>query len=82
MVARCIERAEYAIAALHKIGCAAWRNPYAITVVISDLPPSIVRKWHLAVSGEEAHIIVMPSVTTEIIDEFVADVATIHSGNP
>ncbi|VFN05078.1 MAG: L-histidine carboxy-lyase (histamine-forming) [Candidatus Kentron sp. G] len=72
-VTRCIERAEYALDALDNIGCKAWRNPYAITVVIPRPPRPIVRKWHIAVNGENAHIVIMPNVTTELIDEFVAD---------
>nr|VFK57421.1 MAG: histidine decarboxylase [Candidatus Kentron sp. TC] len=82
MVAQCIERAEYAVAALTGIGCKAWRNPHAITVVISDLPRSVIRKWHLAVSGKEGHVIIMPNVTVELIDEFVADVEAWRSFDP
>ena len=40
------------------------------------IPPplkSIIRKWHIAVSGEDAHLIVMSHVTTELIDEFVEE---------
>nr|VFJ63043.1 MAG: histidine decarboxylase [Candidatus Kentron sp. FM]VFK23174.1 MAG: histidine decarboxylase [Candidatus Kentron sp. FM] len=74
MVKQCLLRAQYALAKLGEIGCKAWRNPYAITVVIEDLPYSVIRKWHLAVKGKEAHIIAMPNVTTELIDEFVMDV--------
>nr|VFK64952.1 MAG: L-histidine carboxy-lyase (histamine-forming) [Candidatus Kentron sp. UNK]VFK71343.1 MAG: L-histidine carboxy-lyase (histamine-forming) [Candidatus Kentron sp. UNK] len=74
MVARCLDLAEYAAAALGRIGCDAWRNPHAITIVISHLPRSIIRKWHLAANGQEAHIVIMPDITIELIDEFVADV--------
>nr|VFK64633.1 MAG: Pyridoxal-dependent decarboxylase conserved domain-containing protein [Candidatus Kentron sp. TUN] len=73
IVARCLELARYAVVELDKIDCKAWRNPNAITVVIPPPPQPIVRKWQIAVSGEDAHIIIMPGVTRDLIDEFVAD---------
>jgi len=33
----------------------------------------VIRKWRIAVNGDNGHIITMPQVTTERIDEFVAD---------
>nr|VFJ48178.1 MAG: L-histidine carboxy-lyase (histamine-forming) [Candidatus Kentron sp. FW] len=77
-VRQCLDRAEYAVTGLRKVGCKAWRNPHAITVVIPRPPSSIVRKWQIAVNGEDAHIIIMPGVTTELIDEFIADMREDH----
>ncbi|MCB2263378.1 MAG: histidine decarboxylase [Candidatus Thiosymbion ectosymbiont of Robbea hypermnestra] len=73
MVTRCLNRAEYAIVELNKVGCKAWRNPCAITLVIPRPPKSIIWKWQIAVNAEDAHIVIKPDVTTELIDEFVDD---------
>lgn len=73
IVAEVIKCAEYAVTELNKAGFKVFRNPYAITIVLSKPPKSIIRKWHLAVNGEDAHIIIMPNVTFDIINEFVAD---------
>lgn len=74
LVTQCIERAEYAVTELNKVGYKAWRHPHAITVIIPRPSKSIIRKWQIAVNGNDAHIIIRPDVTTEIIDEFVTDV--------
>ena len=73
MVACCLDQEKHATAALNEIDCPAWRNPHAITVVIPRPSPSVIRKWRIAVNGDNGHIITMPQVTTERIDEFVAD---------
>nr|VFJ56861.1 MAG: L-histidine carboxy-lyase (histamine-forming) [Candidatus Kentron sp. FW] len=73
MVTQCLERTEYAVTQLNKVGCKAWRNPYAITVVIPRPPQPIIQKWQIAVNDEEAHIIIKPGVTTKVIDKFVTD---------
>lgn len=65
--------AEYCEAELQKIGVNAWRNPNAITVVLPKTPKSIKDKWQLATEGEVAHVICMPNVTKQQIDEFVND---------
>jgi len=70
----CIQRAEYAVERLKEIGVAAWRNPHAITVVFPKPTPGILEKWQLAVQGNFAHIMVMPHVTREKIDQLAADI--------
>ena len=72
----CIQRAEYAVERLKEIGVAAWRNPHAITVVFPKPTPGILEKWQLAVQGNFAHIMVMPHVTREKIDELAADIVS------
>lgn len=68
------ELASYACQQLLDIGWPAWRNPHAFTVVL-DLPPRLVRdKWVLADDGQRAHLITMPGITRDQIDEFIADV--------
>jgi histidine decarboxylase len=73
-VAGCLERADYAIARFREIGLEAWRNPHAITVVIPKPAESVLEKWQIAVHEEHGHVIVMPHITREKIDELVVDI--------
>ena len=70
----CLQRAEYAVDKLKLLGINAWRNPHAITVVFPRPAAAILEKWQLAVQEDFAHIMVMPHVTREKIDELVADI--------
>jgi histidine decarboxylase len=74
-VAQCMEKANHLINKFKKIGISAWRNPFAITVVFPKPPESILEKWQIAVQGDLAHIIMMQNITTQQIDEVVADIA-------
>jgi histidine decarboxylase len=71
---RCLQVAAYAVAALNKIGLAAWRNEQAITVVFSEIPKSLCLKWQLATDNGRTHIICMPGITEERIDLLVQDI--------
>jgi histidine decarboxylase len=73
MVQTCLENAEYAVQQLSAHGIEAWRNPNSTTVVFPKPPSSIMEKWIIAPRKSIGHIIVMPHVTTAIIDAFVAD---------
>jgi histidine decarboxylase len=82
-VAKCIDKAEYAIAKFAEIGVDAWRNPCAITVVFPRPPEAVLDKWQIAVHGDRAHIITLQSITREQIDQLVADIAAAMRGqNP
>lgn len=74
-VAQSLEVAEYACGRLQEIGAKAWRNPNAITVVFPSPSARVRRKWQLATAEGIAHLLVLPNVTREQIDSFVADVA-------
>nr|VFJ94780.1 MAG: L-histidine carboxy-lyase (histamine-forming) [Candidatus Kentron sp. LFY] len=74
IVTQCLDRAKYALAELDKVNCKAWRNPHAITIMIPRPPKHIIRKWHIMVSGKDAHIVIKPGTTIELIDEFVVDI--------
>lgn len=63
--------AAYAVERLNENGIPAWRNPNAITVVFPDPPASIRRKWQLASESGWSHVICMPNVSKEQVDEFV-----------
>ena len=72
---RSLVLADYAIAALAKHGIESWRHKNSITVVFPRPPADVMRKWILAPRKKIAHIITLPHVREEIIDEFAADLA-------
>ena len=67
------EVAQYCKNELIKIGIEAWTNEGAITVVFPKISEAIKGKWQLA-TDDVTHIICMPNVTKEKIDEFIVDV--------
>ncbi len=69
-----LKMAKYCEHELLKIGIEAWTNPGAITVVIPKMPDKIKHKWQLATEGDTSHIICMPNVTKNKIDDFIKDV--------
>ncbi len=75
IVERSIGLAEYAIAALAKRGIESWRHKNSITVVFPKPPPEVMRKWILAPRKKIAHIITLPHVREDIIEEFADDLA-------
>jgi histidine decarboxylase len=74
-VAHSLETAAYTEVQLNKIGVKAWRNPDTFTVVFPTPDASIKLKWQLASEDGMSHIICMPNVTKEQIDEFITDMA-------
>lgn len=72
----CLRISDYCLAALQNLGIPAWKNPGAITVVLPKVSKQIRSKWQIATSDEVSHVICMPGVTKEKIDEFIKDVAS------
>ncbi|SLM29656.1 Histidine decarboxylase [Desulfamplus magnetovallimortis] len=68
-----LEMADYTLRCLKNMGIDAWRNPDAITVVLPEVPEMIKEKWQLATADGRTHLICMPGVRREQIDEFVED---------
>jgi histidine decarboxylase len=68
-----MELAQYAEKRLKAIGIPAWRNPYALTVVMPQPERRICIKWPLASEQGVSHFICMPGVTREQIDAFIRD---------
>jgi histidine decarboxylase len=66
--------ANYCREKMIEIGIPAWSNENAITVVIPKMPQSIQLKWQLATEGDITHIICMPNVTIQQIDELICDI--------
>ena len=69
------ELAAYTHAKICDAGWPARLNPQAFTVTLEHPPPTILAKWVLATDGQIAHIVCMPGITRDQIDEFVADLA-------
>ncbi|WP_233195835.1 histidine decarboxylase [Aquimarina sp. MAR_2010_214] len=65
--------ASYTENKLKKLGIEAWRNPNAITIIFPAPNSEIINKWQLATEKEQSHIICMPNVSYEQIDNFIAD---------
>ncbi len=70
-----MDTAEYAVTRFNERGIPAWRNRNSVTVVFPKPPQDVFAKWQIAPEGQEAHIITMPHVTHEMIDELVDDCA-------
>jgi histidine decarboxylase len=67
--------AAYAEEKLKEIGVAAWRNPDTITVNFPSPSLTIRQKWQLASENGGSHIICMPNVQKEQIDQLIAEMA-------
>lgn len=65
--------AAYAEEQLKNLGIEAWRNQNAITVVFPAPSKWICQKWQLASESGLSHIICMPNVVKDQIDELIGD---------
>jgi histidine decarboxylase len=72
---QCLEVADYAVRSLRAAGIEAWRNAHSLTVVFPRPPQAIFDKWTIAPHRKIGHLITMPHVTRDIVDEFTADFA-------
>jgi histidine decarboxylase len=68
-----LEVTSYALSKMKEMGINAWSNPNAITIVFPKPNKEICNKWQLATEGDYSHIICMPGVSKEKIDEFLND---------
>ena len=75
LVAGMLDTAEYAVGQFNERGIPAWRHRNSVTVVFPRPPDDVIRKWQMAPEGDVAHIITMPHVSREMIDELVNDCA-------
>jgi histidine decarboxylase len=72
-VASALEMAEYTQTSLQQAGVAAWRNPNAITIVFPEVAEAVKEKWQLATADGKTHLICMPNVRKDQIDQFLGD---------
>ncbi|URE47241.1 Pyridoxal-dependent decarboxylase conserved domain [Musa troglodytarum] len=71
-VQKCLRNAHYLRDRLMAAGVGAMLNPLSSTVVFErPKDERFVRRWQLACEGNIAHVVVMPSVTIEKLDEFL-----------
>ncbi len=73
IVAGMLDTAEYAVERFNAHGIPAWRAKHSPTVVFPRPSPYALFQWQLAPMGDIAHLITMPHVTREMIDEVIAD---------
>ncbi len=73
LVGESLRKAAYVEKALNGIGVEAWRNPHSVIVVFPRPAASILDKWILASSGDIAHLIALPGVSRDTLDEFIDD---------
>ncbi len=66
--------AEYTEKRLIDAGIDAWRNKNAITVVFPQVHADVREKWQLATADGKTHLICMPNVRKDQIDEFLYDI--------
>lgn len=69
-----LKLAEYTTSKLKEIGVLGWRNENSITVVFPKPSNETCIKWQIASEGNFAHIICMPGVTRDQIDECLVDI--------
>ena len=68
-----LDTAAYAVEEFNRHGITAWRHRNSVTVVFTRPAPEVFKKWQIAPQGQVAHIITMPHVTREQVDEIIAD---------
>ena len=73
MVAKMLDTAEYAVQQFNANGIPAWRAKNSATVVFPRPSSAVLFMWQLAPLDDIAHLITMPHVTREMIDQVVAD---------
>ncbi|XP_078172160.1 serine decarboxylase 1-like [Carex rostrata] len=73
-VQKCLRNAHYLKDRLKEAGIGAMLNELSSTVVFErPKDEEFVRMWQLACEGNIAHVVVMPSVTIEKLDDFLSE---------
>jgi histidine decarboxylase len=76
-----LEMAEYTQTRLQQAGVDAWRNPNAITIVFPEVAEAVREKWQLATAEGKTHLICMPNVRKDQIDQFIGDLKKIKTSD-
>ena len=71
MVADMLDTAQYAVEQFNSKGIPAWRARNSATVVFPRPSPLVLFEWQLAPLDDIAHLITMPHVTREMVDEVI-----------
>ena len=72
-VSACVNNARYLLKSLPR-DLNPWMNDDSITVVFDRPPSKIIEKWQLATQDGVSHVVVMPHVTKDVIDDFLEDI--------
>jgi histidine decarboxylase len=70
---RCSQKAQSLAEHLRASGRSVLCNPHGLTVVFDEPDAEIVSRYQLACNKGQAHAIVMPNVTDDLLDRFVTD---------
>lgn len=68
-IEKCLELAEYLVSNIPN----AWRNQNSTTVVFSKPSDELISKWQLATEQDLSHIVVMPHVDKEKLNQFILE---------
>ena len=75
-VAQCIDTAQFLRDSIVAEGLTARLNDLSTTVVLErPVDDSFVKRWQLACEEDIAHVVVMPNVTKDKVEVFVAELA-------
>ncbi len=73
-LAQSLAIAAYAEEQFKRAGIAAWRNPAALTVIFPQPAGAVCNKWQLATANGISHVVCMPHVTRQQVDELLQDI--------
>lgn len=73
LISNCLDNARYLLGRLQELNIKCFLNDFSTTVVLEKPADRIIDKWQLAPQGNLAHVITMPHVTKEQLDEFIED---------
>lgn len=73
MVRESIELAEYGVRRFKEGGVHAWRNKNSPIVVFPRPVKELIAKWAIAPSGGIGHIVCLPHMNEDLVDEFIED---------
>lgn len=71
----CLENAVYLKESLNDLGKPCLLNEHSNILVFEKPSEKICKKWQLSTVGEKAHVVVMPHVTKDLIDNFLKDLS-------
>ncbi len=70
---RSVTRAQALAAVLDEAGVPVLLNPFSLTVVFPRPDDTVVDRYQLACCGDDAHAVVMPSVSEHLLQRFAAE---------
>ena len=68
-----MKNSKYMVDKMKELNISCFKNNLSNTVIFQKPSFKLIKKWQLACTGNIAHVVVMPSVTKEKLDEFIND---------